>query len=131
MFGKRQSAKSGWFRGSGEPDVHQQILLTLDDWVAHHPNPDAPAISLAGLGEYSPREIAHAVSEENDAGHFFEALIVNGARVSENGLSGVLRSFREEGGNSWLEIGEVVNEDPGAASAQAEPAREGTEFNRW
>ena len=125
-----QLPRSGKSSIPGEPSVHQRIASTLDDWATRHPNPDAPAVSLGGLGDYSPRELAHAVSEKSEAGQFFEALIVNGAQISEDGLEGVLRSFCDEGGNTWVEAGAVVVEGPGAASASPEAAHEQTEFRK-
>jgi hypothetical protein len=98
----------------------------LNDWASRHPNPDAPAVSLAGLGDYSPRELACAVTEKSEVGQFFEALIVNGAQISDGGLDGVLRSFRDEEGTAWVEAGTVAVEGPGAASASPEIAREQT-----
>jgi hypothetical protein len=85
---------------STDVTVHQRILKTLSVWVEQHPNPDAPALAIAGLGAYSPRQLMEAVSEKSETGQFFEALIVNGARAQEDGLEGVLRSFREESGGS-------------------------------
>jgi hypothetical protein len=122
--------QSGKFAMPGEPSVHLRIASALDDWASRHPNPDAPAVSLGGLGDYSPRELAHAVSEKSEAGQFFEALIVSGAQISGEGLDGVLRSFRDEGGNTWIEAGAVVAEGPGAASVSPEAAHEETGFRK-
>jgi hypothetical protein len=76
--------------------AHEQIYASLLHWVEHHPNPDAPALSIAGSGDYSPRELLEAVGSRSDVGQFFEAMIVNGASIYEDGLEGVLRSFRDE-----------------------------------
>ena len=83
---------------AGRSQVHDRIVASLEAWVAHHPNPDAPALSLGGLGDYSPRELYWAVADETEAGSFFEAMIVNGAQTSERGLDGVLQSFENESG---------------------------------
>jgi hypothetical protein len=89
-------SRSGSGSGSGG-SVHDRILSTLQFWLQRHPRPDDPALNIAGLGRYSPRELTAAVAEKNEVGQFFEMLIVNGARAQTEGLEGVLRLFREEG----------------------------------
>jgi len=88
-------SRSGSGSGGGG-SVHDRILETLRYWVQKHPRPDVAVLNIAGMGRYSPRELADSVAEGNEVGQFFEMLIVNGGRVQEEGLEGVLRSFREE-----------------------------------
>jgi hypothetical protein len=76
--------------------AHIRILSFLTEWCSNHPNPDDPALSVAQLGEYSPRQICEAVDKRTEAGRFIESLIQFGAARHDGNLDGVLESFLQE-----------------------------------
>jgi hypothetical protein len=76
--------------------AHQYILHYLTEWLTNHPAPDQPALSVANLGEYSPRELCDAVEKQTEAGRFLESLILFGAKCQEGDLRAVLESFTRE-----------------------------------
>jgi len=92
--------------------AHQRILHFLKSWAANHPAPDQPALSVANLGEYSPREICEAVEARSDAGRFIESLVQFGAARHEGGLEGVLQSFVQENQSASSGIDRLLSETP-------------------
>jgi len=62
-----------------------------------------PALSLAAMGELSPRQILDAVEARTEVGQFVEVLIVNGVRLHPEGIEGVLRMFNESEPRSGLD----------------------------
>jgi hypothetical protein len=78
---------------AAEETLHSRIARTLEQWVAQHPSPEMPALSLAEMGEFSPRQIFEAVKAKTDVGEFVEVLIVNGVRMHPEGIEGVLKTF--------------------------------------
>jgi len=76
--------------------AHGRILYALNEWLARHPAPDQPALGVAQLGEFSPRELCAAVEMRTDAGQFIESLILFGARIHGGNLNAVLESFARE-----------------------------------
>jgi hypothetical protein len=83
-------------RGNDGESAHDQILDTLTVWAARHPAPDQPALSIASLGEYSPRALRDAVEKRTEVGRFFETMIIFGANRVDGNLRTVLSSFLRE-----------------------------------
>ena len=74
-----------------DEETKDKIIKALDSWAAKHPGKDQPAISVATFGEFSPREIVEAVTQETPFGQFFLKMIESATR--EHPLEKVLRSF--------------------------------------
>lgn len=96
---KRQPSQSA-LRLDPMKDAHQNILEHLKAWMANHPEPDRPMLSMANLGVYSPRELCDAVERRSETGQFLESLILFGASARADGLQGVLKSFVQENEDS-------------------------------
>ncbi len=72
----------------------KRLLAALKSWVAAHPAPDEPAISIAQGGTYSPRQIYEEVLEDSDFGQFFVRLVLHGAGLA--GFDEVLKGFKPQ-----------------------------------
>lgn len=92
--------------------AHQLILSFLSEWAEKHPNPDQPALSVAHLGEYSPRDLCEAVEKRSEAGRILESLILFGAARHEGNLKGVLESFVQENQAPPSGIDRLLTETP-------------------
>ena len=54
----------------------KQIAATIRTWAKHHPEPNAPAISL-GPNEYTPVEIAYNVTKRRSVGRLHLSAVKN------------------------------------------------------
>lgn len=88
------------FRGRTreETSLHQSVMNALAKWVERHPAPDAPALSIAQTGQFSPRQLLKEVAEQSETGQLVEEMIDHAAAFDHpEGLEGVLRMFEREG----------------------------------
>ena len=109
---KRQPSQSA-LRLDPMKDAHQNILEYLKTWLARHPAPDQPVLSVANLGAYSPRELCEAMEKRTEAGQFLETLILFGASSHpKNGLLDVLQSFVLENDGPADKIDRLMIETP-------------------
>jgi hypothetical protein len=76
--------------------LHEGLVKSMQVWVERHPNPDVPALSVAGGEQFTPRQLLKEVIERSDSGLFFEELVATAAARSSVKLDEILAWFERE-----------------------------------
>lgn len=78
-----------------EEQQKQDLLRAIRVWVASHPDPDGPGITIMSSGNLSPRQIVEAIENDTENGRLLCRIFENAARAAT--WEEVLDSFRKSG----------------------------------
>jgi hypothetical protein len=73
--------------------VHEAVVKALEAWVDRHPTPDAPALSIAVSGQFTPRQLLCEVRDRSDTGLQLEEMIETAVANKSCTLDEVLSLF--------------------------------------